>query len=492
MFRRLAVALVLAVLAWAPAQTLTTAILSNPPTLDPQVTFNGYSFHVTQQVYETLVRVTPDGEIVPGLASAWSWPDPTTLRLELREGVTFHDGSAFDADAVVASFERILDPATGAPGRFVLSRIQEVRAVDAMTVELVTDPPFAPLLAHLAHPVASIVPVAQADALGRAPVGTGPFVFDSWVDGSQVVLNANADYWGGAPELEQVVVRIIPEVATQIVELRSGGVDMIFNLPADNYLSLQNEGSLVTGSLPGWGSAHLGFNVDNPKLQDVRVRQAIAHAIDKTLITEEFFQGLATPAVAPIPGTVRFAADLGEPYPYDVDGARALLAEAGAEDLSLRLDLFQNPDLEAVAQVLQFSLAEIGVDLEIRVQEYSAYAETIQQSDLELYMTSWGTVTLDADYTLYAFFHSSEIPANNASRYADPEIDALLETGRNTPDDAVRADAYRQVQERVVEELPMVTLYYPLFTYAKRPEVQGESLAFSWILLDLRTATLTE
>jgi peptide/nickel transport system substrate-binding protein len=107
-------------------------------------------------------------------------------------------------------------------------------------------------------------------------------------------------------------------------------------------------------------------------------------------------------------------------------------------------------------------------------------------------MTSWGTVTLDADYTLYAFFHSSEIPANNASRYADPEIDALLETGRNTPDDAVRADAYRQVQERVVEELPMVTLYYPLFTYAKRPEVQGETLAFSWILLDLRTATLTE
>jgi len=492
MFRRLVAALVLAVLAWAPAQTLTTAILSNPPTLDPQVTFNGYSFHVTQQVYETLVRVTPDGEIVPGLATAWSWPDPTTLRLELREGVTFHDGTAFDADAVLASFERILDPATGAPGRFVLSRIQEVRAVDAATVELVTDPPFAPLLAHLAHPVASIVPVGQADALGRAPVGTGPFVFESWVDGSQVVLSANADYWGGAPELDQVVVRIIPEVATQIVELRSGGVDMIFNLPADNYLSLQNEGSLVTGSLPGWGSAHLGFNVENPKLQDVRVRQAIAHAIDKTLVTEEFFQGLATPAVAPIPGTVRYAADLDEPYPYDVDGARALLAEAGAEDLSLRLDLFQNPDLEAVAQVLQFSLAEIGVDLEIRVQEYSAYAETIQQDDLELYMTSWGTVTLDADYTLYAFFHSSEIPANNASRWADPEIDALLETGRNTPDDAVRADAYRQVQERVVEELPMVTLYYPLFTYAKRPAVEGETLAFSWILLDLRTATLTE
>ncbi len=476
----------------ASAQTLTTAIGSNPPTLDPQVTFNGYSFHVTNQVYETLVRVTPEGEIVPGLATEWSYPDPTTLRLTLREGVTFHDGTPFDADAVVASFERILDPATAAPGRFVLSAIETVRAVDEMTVELVTDPPFAPLLAHLAHPVAAIVPADQAATLAREPVGTGPYTFVRWVDGSEVVLQAYADYWGGEPAIENVVVRIIPEVSTQVVELRSGGVDMIFNLPADNFLALVGDPALETGTLPGWGSAHLGFNVANPKLADLRVRQALAHAIDKVLITEEFFQGLAAPGVAPIPGTVRYAADLPEPYPYDVDVARELLAEAGAEDLSLTLDVFQNPDLESVAQVLQFAFAEIGVDLEIRVQDFSAYTEAVESDDVELYLTSWGTVTLDADYTLYAFFHSSQIPANNRSRYAVPEVDALLQTGRDVPDEAVRAAAYLEVQERVVAEVPMVTLYYPLFTYAKRPAVQGEVLAFSWILLDLRDATLAD
>jgi peptide/nickel transport system substrate-binding protein len=493
MRRALLLVLALLALTTASAQTLTTAIGSNPPTLDPQATFNGFSFHVTNQVYETLVRVTPEGDIVPGLATAWSYPDPTTLRLTLREGVTFHDGTAFDAAAVVASFQRILDPATTAPGRFVLTSIDEVRAVDAMTVELVTDPPFAPLLAHLAHPVSAIVPVARAADIARNPVGTGPYTFVRWVDGSEVVLQANASYWGGAPAIETVVVRIIPEVSTQIVELRSGGVDMIFNTPADNFLTLTGDPALATGTLPGWGSAHLGFNLANPKLADLRVRQALAHAIDKALITEEYFRGLAAPGVAPIPGTVRYAAaDLVEPYPYDVEGAKALLAEAGAEGLALRLDVFQNPDLEAVAQVLQFAFAEIGVELEIRVQDFSAYTQAVEADDVELYLSSWGTVTLDADYTLYAFFHSSQVPANNRSRYVDADIDALLQIGRDNPDDAARAAAYRTVQERVVAELPMVTLYYPLFTYAKRPSVQGEVIAFSWILLDLRNATIAD
>ncbi len=476
----------------ALAQTLTTAIGANPPTLDPQSTFNGFSFHVTNQVYETLVRVTPEGEVVPGLATAWSYPEPTTLRLTLREGVTFHDGSPFDADAVVASFERILDPETAAPGRFVLGAITDVTAVDETTVDIVTDPPFAPLLAHLAHPVSAIVPADLGDTLGRQPVGTGPFVFVRWIDGSEVVLEANAAYWGGAPALDGVVVRIIPEVSTQIVELRAGGVDMIFNVPPDNFVALQAAGALVTEAIDGWGSTHLILNVEHPKLEDVRVRQALAHAIDKELIAEEMLLGLARPGVAPLPPTIRFSADLAEPYPYDPDAARALLAEAGAEGLSLRLDLYQNPDLEAVAQVLQFSFEEIGVSLDIRVQDFSAYTQAVQADDVELSMTGWGTVTLDADYTLYAFFHSDEIPTNNRSRYADPEIDALLQQGRDATDPAEREAVYLEVQETVVQEVPMVTLYYPQFTYAKRPAVQGESIAFSWILLDLRDATLTD
>jgi len=476
----------------AAGQTLTTAIGANPPTLDPQVTFDDVSFFVTNQVYETLVRLTPEGEVVPGLATSWSYPNATTLRFELRPGVVFHDGSAFDADAVVASFTRILDPATAAPGRFVLSAVREVRAIDADTVDIVTDAPFAPLLAHLSHPVAAIVPAAQAATLGRAPVGTGPFTFVRWVDGNEIVLRANPAYWGGVPALAEVVVRIIPEVSIQVFELRSGGVDMIFNVPPDSHLKLTADPAIATGALDGWSSVNLVFNLSSPKLADARVRQALAHAIDKDLLVDEPLRGLPRSGVSPIPGTIRFAVDLPEPYPYDPAAARALLAEAGAGGLRLRLDLYADATLEAVAQVTQFAFAEIGVELDIRVQDVAAYTQAIQADDVEILLSWWGTPTLDADDALYAFFHSGEIPASNRSRYADPAVDALLEQGRDVPDAAVRAIVYGDVQAIVVRDLPLVTLFYPRFTYAKRPSVQGEVIAFCWILLDLRAATLAD
>jgi len=489
---RLVLLLFITLLPLAFAQTLTTAITTNPPTLDPQATFNGFSFAVTNHIYETLFRVTPEGEIAPGLATEWAFLEPTILEVSLRDGVTFHDGTPLDAEAVKASLERLLDPETGAPGRFVVAAIQSIEVVDDSTLHIVTEEPFAPLLAHLAHPVSAVVSVAQAESLAREPLGTGPFTFVSWEQGNEIRLQANPDYWGSEPAIQDVVYRVIPEVSTQLVELRSGGLDIIFNVPPDNFVSLQSDETIVTDSFLGWGSAHVGMNVDNPKLQDPRVRAAIAHAIDKGLIIEEFLQGLAEPAVAPIPPTVRFAADLSEPYPYDPERARELLQEAGAEGLSLRLDIFQNPDLEASAQILQFMLSEVGIELEIRTQEYAAYAEAVQADETELYGTTWGTVTLDADYTLYAFFHPSQIPGNNTSRYANERVTELLEQGRATPDDETRAELYLEVQETVVEDVPMVTLYYPLTTFAKRPALQGEQVAFSWINLDLRDATLEE
>lgn len=481
------------ILPLAAAQSrLVTAINTNPPTLDPQKTFNGYSFAITNQVYETLFRVTPEGEIEGLLADDWEYVDQTHLRVTLKSGVTFSDGTPLDSAAVRASLLRLLDPATAAPGRFVVSTITEVEVIDDLTFEIVTAAPFAPLLAHLAHPVAAIVPADRGDELARSPIGSGPYRLVEWQQSNQLLLEANESYWGGAPAITEVLYRIIPEVSTQIVELRSGGIDIIFNIPPDSFGALEQDSSLETRSYLGWGSVMLGVNTANGVLHDLPVRQALAHAIDKGLIIDEFLSGLAEPGVVPIPPTVRFAAsDLTEPYPYDPEAARELLAGAGAENLKLTLDVYQNPDLEAVAQVLQFMFSEVGIDLTIRVQEYAAYAEQLLKDDLQLYLTSWGTVTLDADYTLYAFFHSSEIPDNNSSRYQVAEVDALLDEARATPDDAVRAAAYRDVQLDVLADAPMITLYYPLATIAKRPVLQGELVRFSWINLDLRNATLT-
>jgi peptide/nickel transport system substrate-binding protein len=476
----------------ASAQQLVTAITSNPPTLDPQRTFSGFSFSVTGQIYETLVRLGPDSAVTAGLATAWERPAPGVLRLELREGVRFHDGSPLDAAAVVASLERLLDPDTGAQGRFVVASIDAVRAIGPNTVEIVSEPPFAPLLAHLAHPVTAIVPTLHTDTLDRRPLGSGPFRFVSWRDGDRIELEANPDYWGGAPAIASLVFRIVPELSTQIVELRSGGLDLIYNLPPDAFVGLAGVEGVTRWSLLGFRSSLLGFNLEHPKLSDVRVRRAIAHAIDRRSLVDAFLLGMAEPAVAPLPSTVRFAAELDDPYPYDPDRAQQLLRDAGAEGLELRLDIFRNADIEAVAQLLQAMLADAGIALEIRVQDFAAWDEAVKADDAELWAAVWSTITLDADYTLYAFLHSSEIPQNNLSRYRDPEVDALLERARVDASEAGRRETYLEVQRRVVEELPLMALYHPLATYAKRDGLNGERITFSWIDLDLRSATLSE
>ena len=473
----------------AVAQRLTMAQVSNPVTLDPNRTFNGLSFSITNQVYENLVYFGTDGVIQPRLAESWEFTQPNVLELKIREGVTFHDGTPLDAAAVVASLEHFLDPEATNPGRFVLSRLSDVRATGDYTVELVTETPFAPLLAHLAHPVAAIVQAGLGESLDRNPVGTGPFRFVSWEQDAQVVLEANPDYWGGEPAIKEIVVRIIPDVSTILVELRSGGVDAFYGIPADSFGSIANASGLEAQRFLGWGSNYVGFNLENPKLQDVRVRQAIAHVIDKELIGE-IVNGL--PAVAAIPPTVAYAAeDLVEPYPYDPERARELLAEAGVSDLSLRIDVYTDPTLETIAQILQAELADIGVNLEIRTQPYSAYAEAVLEDSLELYASGWGTVTLDADYALYGFLHPSERGGgSNTSNYVDDHVTELLEEGRNNPDTDARAAAYHEVQEIILEDLPFVTVNYPLSTFAKTSALQGEKVNFSVINLDLREATL--
>lgn len=484
--------LVLGALLLAPmamAQRLTMAQTSNPVTLDPNRTFNGLSFSITNQVYENLVYFGTDGVVRPRLAESWEFTQPNVLQLQIRQGVTFHDGTPLNAAAVVASLEHFLDPNATNPGRFVLSRLSAVRATGEYTVELETETPFAPLLAHLAHPVAAIVQAGLGEGLERHPVGTGPFRFVSWEQDAEVVLEANPDYWGGEPAIRQFVMRIIPDVSTILVELRSGGIDAYYGIPADSFNAIASTPGVEAQSFLGWGSNYVGFNLNNPKLQDVRVRQAIAHVIDKELIGS-IVNGI--PAVAAIPPTVAYAAqDLEDPYPYDPEAAKALLAEAGVSNLSLRIDTYTDPTLDTIAQILQAELAEIGVNLEIRSQPYAAYAEAVLEDSLELYASGWGTVTLDADYALYGFLHPSERGGgSNNSNYVNDHVTALLEEGRNNPDPEVRAAAYHEVQEIILQDLPFVTVNFPLSTFAKGDALQGENVNFSVITFDLRNATL--
>lgn len=476
------------------AATVVVANPGEPPTLDPNLTFQGFSFLITNQVAETLVYKDENG-FQPLLATDWEAVDERTWRLSLREGVTFHDGTPFDAEAVKFTIERILDPANQAQGRFVVSMIEEVRVIDSHTVELVTDSPFAPLLAHLTHPMTAIVSPTAVETLGadfgRNPVGTGPFVFESWQAGDQVTLRRNENYWGGAPEIDTVIIRTILEASTQVVELRSGAVDFIFNVSPDHMQDLSSRAGIAVRKELGWGSTHLGFNVTQGPFADVRVRRAVAHALNTEAMATQLRQGLALPAGDLVPETVWGAADI-EAYAYDPAEARRLLAEAGYPNgFRTSLITFESPELRQIAEAVQFLLMEVGIQADVQILEYGSYVAEVSQADREgMFMSTWGTVTLDADYALYALLHSSQIPDNNVSFYENAVVDELLDAARRNADEDFRLDAYKQVADIAHDELPIFALYYPLFSYAKNDRVEGEVINYSWINLNLAKATV--
>jgi peptide/nickel transport system substrate-binding protein len=474
------------------AQKAVIAVGGEATTLDPHKSFSGNVFVITNQIYESLLSRGADGSLQPRLATEWKQLNDTTWEFKLRQGVKFQDGTPFNASAVKFSLERLKDPATKAPGAFVVEMIKEIKVVDENTVQIITAKPFAALPAHLAHPVAAIVsPEAAKKDLGKQPVGTGAFLLKEWKAGDSITLEANPNYWGGKPKLETVTMRIIPQASTQLVELQAGTVDLITGIQPEKFNELANGKTLTATKFLGWGSLFLGFNTKQGPLAKPEVRQAIARALDRKSMVETLRQGMAEPATSMVPKTV-FGFDPSlPPIPYNVAEAKELLKKAGVTlPLKLKLNTYENAETKQIAGAIQSQLKEIGIDVEIQVSDSGAYAKEIAKPDHDLYLTQWGTVTMDADYTFWGLLHSSQHNADNKAFYANPEVDKLLEEARTTADPKVRQEAYAKIQARVNEDLPYLTLYYPLTSYAKNRRLQGEVYPFAQINLDLRKAEI--
>lgn len=473
-------------------QKVVIAVSGEANSLDPHKNFNGNVFTVTNQIYEPLIFRAADGSLQPRLATEWKSINDTTWEFKLRKDVKFSDGTPFNAAAVKFNLERLKDPATKAPGAFIVTMIKEIKAVDETTVQIVTDKPFAPLPAHLSHPVTAMVsPEAAKADLGKKPVGTGPFTLKDWKAGDAIALTANANYWGGKPKLESVVLRVIPEAGTQLTELKAGTVDLISSVQPEKFDEIANDQKLTATKFLGWGSLYLGFNTKEGPLAKPEVRQAIAHALDRTGMVKTLRQGMAEPATGMIPKTVFGAGKDVKDIGYDVAAAKDLLKKAGvATPLKLKLNTYESAENKQIAGAIQAQLKEIGIDLEIAVSDYGAYSKEVAKPDHGLFLTSWGTVTMDADYAFYSLLHSGQHDADNKAFYANTEVDKWLTDARSTADAKVREELYGKVQAQVQEDLPYLTLYYPLSSYAKNRRLQGEVYPFSGINLDLRKAEI--
>ena len=466
----------------AHAFTLTVASTSDAVSLSPHDTNDQPSARVMRQIYDTLIVQNEELEVEPGLAESWTQIDELTWEFNIRPGVVFHNGDPLTAADVVFTLNSLRDPAVAAPGAFILGFVESVEAVDDLTVRVTTEAPFAPILAHLAHTATSVlneraVTEAGEDYGTEVVVGTGPFKFVEWEIASQIVLDRNDDWWGGDVLPERVVFRPITEGTVRAIELEAGAVDIAYDLqtsPRDAMRALENP-NLITTETPTLATAYVGFNAQKEPFDDVRVRQAINYAVDVEPMIDAILEGIGGVATSPISDMVFGAHTDLDAYEYDPERARALLAEAGYGDgFSTSLWTNDNPIRIQIAEIMQAQLGDVGIDVDVQVLEWSTYLADTAAGAHDMFILGWVTVTGDADYGLYALFHSSQFgSAGNRTFWSSDRVDELLELGRTEADPELRVQYYLEAQEIIAEEAPWVFLYLTLSVDGMQTNISG-------------------
>lgn len=517
-----AVFVTLLVLGLGSAQTLVFGGSGLPVSLDDAT--DGNSLTVAYQILENLVFVEPGGtELEPGLATEWSAnEDGTVWTFTLREGVTFHDGTPFNAEAVKFNIDRWNDPEfefgfrdegkTYEAWRYVFGGfageetavVQEARVVDEYTLELTLNNPMGFLPAAFSSSYFGINSPAAVQEVGAdygtpagGAVGTGPFQFVEWVDGTSVTLERYADYWGEPAGVEQLVFRGIEDPTARLAELQAGSIDMAVSLSPDDRETIEGDSSLeVVTATENLNIGYIGLHQANTPLENQQVRQAVAHAVDWNEVVAAFFGEGATVATQFIPpGLVGFRDDL-EPYAYDPERARELLAEAGfADGFSTQLWYMPVsrpyfPSAEPVASAIASYLADIGIQAELQTEDWGTYLDDNQTGKFPMYMLGWSADFADPDNFIYTFFGGQEAELNFG--YQNQEVTDLLVQARQEPDEAARAELYGQASQIIYDQVPAIPVAHNPVLNAVRVGVEGFEPSPLGSTVPFRTITVTE
>ncbi len=449
--------------------------------LDPARVTDGESFKVTQNLFETLVNFgKQDTEIHPGLAKEWkAEEDGLTYTFQLEEGVKFHDGTDFNAEAVVANFERWAN-GSGKDFYYYSSMfggykgdeghvIESVTADGDYTVVFKLKRPQAPFLKNLAmSPFAIASPAAieeKGDKFGDSPVGTGPFKFVEWKRNDSITIEKNEDYWiADLPKLDKVVFRAIPDNSARLNALNTGEIDLADGVnPADG-ANVEGNNDLQLFERPSMNVGYLGLTNTRPPFDKVEVRQAINHAINKQAIVDAFFEGRAEVAKNPMPPVISGYNDDIKGYDFNPEKAKELLAKAGLPD-GFEMELWAMPvprpympDGQKVAEVIQSNLADIGVKAKIVSFEWATYLEKARNGEADAFMLGWTGDNGDADNFLYVLLDQDNIGSNNYAYYKNDALHKLLIEAQSEINEDKRNELYGQAQEIIFEDAPWVPL----------------------------------
>lgn len=443
----------------------------NPTNLDPRLATDAYSTRIIPLVYEGLLRQRRDGGVEPALAESVEVLDDHSYRFTLRAGVRWHDGRPLCAADVAATFRFLADPANGCPSLDTYRRIADIRTPDERTVEIVLDEPFAPFLNKMVRP---LTPAHRQDpqALEAEPTGTGPYRLASFKRGRMITLVANPDYWAGAPSIPKLEFVVLANDTGRLLRLKKGDIDLVQNaVPPYAVRFFEQMNGYKVRRETGINYSYLGFNLTDKKglVSDVRVRRAIAHAIDREQIIDALLFTMARPATGLLaPSNWAYADDVAT-YPYDPARAVALLDEAGLTDpdgdgpqprFTLSYKTSTNKLRMRIAEVMAKQLAQVGIRLERRSLEWGTFFQDVKSGNFQTYTLTWVGVT-DPDHFYYVF-HSSMQPPHGANRgrYVDAQVDRWLEQSRRASDPAQRRDLFVRVQRKLAEDCVYVSLWW--------------------------------
>jgi ABC-type transport system substrate-binding protein len=447
--------------------TLVMIIESSPANLDPRVGIDAQSERIDSLIFDDLLDRDEHLNVKPALAESWDVPDPLTYIFHLHHGAKFHDGSALTSRDVKWTFDSLLEGKIRSTKSAIYRFVDHIEAPDDFTVIFHLKEPFSPLLWNLSDGAMGIVPYGSLTEMSAHPVGSGPFRFVSAEQDKDVVLERNDDYWGTKARLARVRFTVVPDTTTRALELRKGSADIAINaLTSDMVLALEREPQLQVERAPGTVLSYLAFNLRDPILSDVRVRTAIACAIERKPFLEYIWRGFAQPATSVLPPQSWAYNPSAKTCPYDPEKARRILDAAGYRSVNgIRFHLTMKTSTEEstrlLAAVLQQQLRDVGIALDIRTFEFATFFADVTSGAFQLYSLRWIGGNEDPDIFEYAF-HSDKFPPHGANRgyYRNPHVDTLIDRARRESDQNVRQQLYNEIQQVLAEDVPYVNLWF--------------------------------
>jgi peptide/nickel transport system substrate-binding protein len=479
--------------------TAVVLIESSPLNLDPRIGTDAQSERIGELIFEGLLRRDDHFELKPRLAESWEIPDPLTYIFHLRHGVRFHDGRPMTSADVKWTLDSLLDGSLRSAKTSAYRYIGRVLAPDDFTLVIQLKEPYAALLWNLSDGAMGVVPAGSGEELARHPIGTGPFRFVSQAQDREVVIERNDQYWGKRAELPRVRFNVVPDATTRALELRKGSADAEVNaLPGDMVAALARQPQLRVERAPGTSYQYLAMNLRDPILKDVRVRQALAYAIDRGPLIHYLWRDMARPSNSVLPPQ-HWAYDPGaKVYPHDVEKARQLLDQAGYRPgaggvrFHLLMKTSTDESTRLFCAVLQQQLRQVGIALDIRSYEFATFYADVARGAFQLYSLRWvGGSNQDPDVFENLFDSASFAPRRaNRGYYSNPEVDRLIAQARRSVDVKQRAAAYTRVQEILNEELPYVHLWWADNVLVHTRRLENVQLSPDGSYQFLRDATL--